>query len=203
MKSILLSVLLFPALLPAQNKIPEEKYRCIISADKEIYQPGESPKIVVEIKNNSAEPLFLAKALDGSDYQWRFPHAYFTITRIGDTSYRTKPAIRCGNVNDIRPADFADIPPGTTFNPYQVFYPTRTDNYYAFDNKLFNPDNFAQPGKYLIRFYYSTKENDFKKWRGRMYGREPDPAVYQEMLTLFAKVSRMEMVSNKLIIEVR
>lgn len=202
MRRILL-LLALPVQLLAQHKLPEEKYRCIISADKEIYQPGEIPRIIVEIKNNSTEPLLLAKALDGSDIKWRFPYAFFTIIKIADTSYTTHFPGRCGNLNDIRPDDFVEVKPHSTFYPYQVHYPTRPDNIYAFDYRFTDPVNFSRPGKYLVRFYYSTREDDFKKWRGRFYGREPDPIVYQEMLGLFAKVSKLEIESNKLIIEVK
>lgn len=202
MRRILL-LLALPVQLLAQHKLPEEKYLCIISADKEIYRPGEMPRFIVEIKNNSTEPLLLAKVLDGSDLKWRFPYAFFTITRIGDTSYTTQFPGRCGNLDDIRPDDFVEVKPNSTFYPYQVHFPTRPDNIYAYDYKFVDPVNFSQPGQYLVRFYYSTREDDFKNWRGRFYGREPDPVVYQNMLYLFSKRSKLELVSNKLIIEVQ
>jgi hypothetical protein len=203
MKTFYFLLLAFPLQLFAQKDgSGENDLRCIISADKQVYHHGEIPKIIVEIKNNSNEPVILVKELDGSENKWRFPHAYFTITKIGDTAYKTRFTGRCGNMNQIRPGDFVKVKPGSTFYPYYHFYPERPDNVYAHDFRLFDSANFSATGKYLIRFYYSTNEADFEKWKGRFSG-EPTEKQLKEMIALFAKVPKIELESNKLMIEVK
>ena len=54
----------------------------------------------------------------------------------------------------------------------------------------------------IITFFYSSMESDFSKWRGR-FGRAITDEEYQKMITLFPKITHMEILSNELTIEVK
>ncbi len=204
-KNTLLVLLMLPFNSFAQQNVSAKNntkaYSCIITSDKKNYLYGEVPKIIVAIKNNSNKPICLVNALDGSDVKWRFPHAYFAIAKVKDTTYQTKIYARCRNTNEITAKDFVELKPDSTFNPYKIHFPYRPDNIYAFDYKIMDTSNFSAPGKYLISFYYSTNEIDFSKWTGG-FSSKFGVGVYENMLKLFANVPKIEISSNVLEIDV-
>jgi hypothetical protein len=199
MKVIILILIIFPSCLFAQSG--KGLFSCSISSDKKIYRQGEIPKILVGITNDSNATVYLVKVSDGSELKWRYPYAYFEIFKIGDTAFKPKFYGRCGNVDDITTASFFEVQPHAIFNPYKIDFTDRPDNIYSYDFRMYDSGNFSAPGKYLIRFYYSTNETNFKKWRGRMY-KEPGKEDYETMIRLFSKVPKIELVSNDLIVEV-
>jgi hypothetical protein len=181
---------------------------CTIKPDKAVYKKGEVPRISIAIKNNTDSTIQLVKTMDGSEARWRYPYAYFKIELIGDTSYHVQPMIRCGNYDGIDSADFVQVKPGGSFDPYK----NQTSVYH--DYTISDKRNFERKGKYKITFYYSTNEPDFKKWVGRsdqswsLYDRSGNvnadkKAEYEKLLQLFAKVPLAELVSNELIIEIK
>jgi hypothetical protein len=190
--------------VPVKTGVSTTQYVCTIRSDKTIYHPGETPAITVEINNNSNEKAYLVRALDGSDIKRRFPYAYFTITKVGDTAYKTKMYGRCGNIDPITVADFVEVKPGALFNPFKRTIPyTDRENIFAYDIKLIDTANFSTPGKYVITFFYSTMESDFTKWGGH-YSSKMFYKDYKQMEALFfSDVARISLVSNELIIEVK
>jgi len=205
MKSILLILMILSLHVFAQKDIltANGQFNCVLTPDKESYNLGETPNITVEIKNNSKKPAYLVRALDGSECKWRFPYAYFTISKIGDTSYKTRSYGRCGNMDEINSRDFVEVKPRASFNPYRQTSPNSDgENIYAYDFKLKDKNNFLEPGKYLITFFYSTMETDFSKWRGRLAGALKDEE-YKKMVSLFSKVVHQEIRSNALTLEIK
>lgn len=189
---------------------------CSIKSDKLIYKArkikkGKVPIITVEIKNNTDSIVNLVKTLDGSNRRIRFPYAYFKIEIINDTAYRTQDYSYCGNYDGIDTNDFVKVLPGKTFSSYDNQTPVYAD-YTIYDRK-----NYVKKGKYKITFYYSTNEPDFKKWMGDPYAgqrkgwfdRKTGKVLpeykdkYSDLILLFNKVPKMELISNELIIEVK
>jgi hypothetical protein len=181
---------------------------CVIKSGKTTYKKGEVPHISIEIKNNTDSTIQLVKTLDGSEVRWRYPYAYFKIEMVNDTSYHPALVLRCGNYDGIDSDDFVEVKPGGSFDPYK----NQTSVYY--DYAISDKRNFERKGKYKITFYYSTNEPDFKKWIGnsdqswRLYDRSGNVIAskkpeYDQMVKLFSKVPKVELVSNELIIEIK
>jgi hypothetical protein len=188
---------------PVTTGVNATGYVCIITSNKIMYQRGETPAITVEIKNNTDSTAYFVKVLHGSDDKRRFPYAYFTITKVGDASYKTKTYLHCGHLNAIKVADFVKVKSGDSFNPFEITGANgEKEIMYAWDNKLRDTANFSAPGKYIITFFYSGMENNFAKWSARYR----DTMSYKDFLQMralfFVHVPQINIVSNELLIEV-
>src|SRR5205823_10991912 len=81
---------------------------CTIRADS-MCALGQSPKVNVEITNNTDNEIYLVGSLDSSDCEWRFPHCIFEV--IGpDGKSSVRELGRCGNMNPLREKDFVKVP---------------------------------------------------------------------------------------------
>lgn len=192
---------------PAKVSIGVGDITCTISSDSLFYQKGHAPKIKVKIKNNTENVIRLVKSLDGSGQRMRFPLVYFKIEKIGDTSYKVERYARCGNMNGLDTADFVTVNPGDIFNPYSL-----NQNGPFADYKINDGNNFIKTGKYKITFYYSTNEQDFKKWMGDSWYEEIDRRTgkpwkenfyYKRLHELFETVPQVDIVSNDLVVEIK
>ena len=180
---------------------------CLIESDNEVYKVGQVPNIIVKITNNSDSTILLVNSLDGSSHKMRFPHSFFKIEKLDDTTYKTKSYGRCGNMNSLQPSDFTEVKSGETFNPYSPDKKTFSDY------KIKDPSNFIKAGKYKITYYYSTNELDFKKWLGdgsfdyvdQKTGqlKTLDNEESRNLFSLFSKVPKVDIVSNTLTIDIK
>lgn len=161
-------------------------------------------KLKVEIKNNTDSTIQIVKILDGSDYSRRYPYAYFKVEKIGDTTYRQHKHSVCGNKDCINLTDFVELKSSDSCDIYNQSLP--------YDVTFTDANNFKK-GKYKIIFYYSTNEYDFKRWMGDSSWmwldkttkklKEDRKEEYEKLLALFAKVPKVSIVSNELIIEIK
>lgn len=202
--------LLTVAFLLLVQKSNGQTLSCIIKSDKTIYKKRETPKITLEIKNNSDSTIYLVKILDGSYRKTRFPYSYYKIEKLADTSYKARQIIGCGNEDGIDLTDFVEVKPNEKFDPYKDMSPPYTNILMEVND----PANFEKKGKYKITYFYSTNQTEFKKWMGFDMNRswfdwqtkeiKPDKKeTYNKLLLLFEKVPKVDLVSNDIIIEIK
>jgi hypothetical protein len=180
---------------------------CSLSTDRTTYKVGEAPRFTIRIRNGSDSTVQLVKMLDASDVQWRYPYSYYEVSRV-PSQQRVKAEagmVRCGNMDGISPTDFVAVAPGQEFSPYANQPAVYTD--------LFIPGarQFTKKGRYRIVYHYATDELDFRKWLGDLAGYWFDPRTgqiipsyheqYQQLLALFSKVPKVNLVSNELTLE--
>jgi hypothetical protein len=160
---------------------------CIVRAEKTCAL-GNAPQVSVRIVNRTSEDVLMVGSLDGSDIQRRYPYCYFQV--IGPDGKNTIHArsSSCGYLNPLRVKDFVKVPKGGQFDPYQGI-----DNYGFFSAHEIEPSTFDRPGDYRIRFIYCTAEKDLRKWHGKAGG---------ELEALFAKVPKVVLTSNEIVVRV-
>jgi hypothetical protein len=182
-------------------------FTCSLASDRATYKVGEAPQFTIRIRNGTDSTVQLVKMLDASDMQWRYPYSYYEVSRIPSRQQVKAGAgiIRCGNVDGISPTDFVAVAPGKEFSPYE--------NQSAVYTNLWVPGagHFSKKGRYRIVYHYATDELDFRKWLGDMAWSWFDPktgqinpshqAQYQQLMTLFSKVPKVNLVSNELTVE--
>lgn len=140
--------------------VPEEgEITCTISAEKTEYAVGESPEIKVTLHNKTGQEIVLVGSLDASDLGWRYPICDFKIE--GPPDHSVNGIGRCGNTNPLRLKDFITVPAGGKFDPYM-----KVDDYGFFATSDLMWHNFSIPGKYRIKFRYSTDSREMQKWNG-------------------------------------
>ncbi|MGL6076368.1 MAG: hypothetical protein ACRC8S_19620 [Fimbriiglobus sp.] len=133
----------------------------------------------------------LVGSLDASNCKWRYPHCYFEVTGP-DGKPVVRKIDRCPNMNRLRAKDFVKVPPSGAFNPYRP-----NEGYWFYPADLIAPDTFAVPGVYRVRFVYSAKSDDVKKWDNRQ-----TLAVDAEVMDLFRQVPKVEVRSDELLLTV-
>jgi hypothetical protein len=165
-----------------------EKLGCILTVEP-VSQVYRIPKITVVLTNRTDTDIYLVGSLDASDCRWRYPHCYFEV--IGPDG---KPALdpygRCGNMNTLEERDFVLVPPGGRFNPY---------GYAFFSAHQVSPYTFRVPGKYRIRFFYSSASEAIAEWAGD--GRH-SVAANRRLAELFRLVPKVEVASDEVVVEV-
>ena len=160
---------------------------CEISAKKTNYVVGESPAIEVRLRNKTNRTIRLVGCLDGSDLGWRFPHCVFEVD--GPPGHRGPGIGRCGNTNALRAEDFVDLRAGESLNPFM-----RIDDYGFFGSSALDFTHFMVPGKYTVRFRYSTNSSKILEWVGIAGPPAKDSAVAR----LFPEVAKFETTSNSI-----
>jgi hypothetical protein len=180
---------------------------CTLSADKASYKAGEVPRFTVRIRNERDSTIQFVKVLDGSDMQWRYPYSYYEVGKLaGRKSAKPKQVlIICGNMDGISATDFVATAPGQQFNPYQ----DQSAVYTA--AAMPSASDFSKRGRYRVVYHYATNEPDFRKWMGDMATEWFDwqtglisPSKkerYEQLETLFAKVPKLNLVSNELLLK--
>jgi len=169
-----------------------EPVGCTIKGDLTC-ESGKAPKITVSLTNQTDADIYLVGSLDASDCKWRYPHCYFEV--IGpDGKSAVRGISRCGFINTLRIKDFAKVPPGGTFDPYQ-----RIDDYGFFSAHQLSPDTFREPGVYRLRFVYCTASHVIGAWAGDG-GRAV--AADKEIVNLFKQVPKVEVRSNEFVLTV-
>ena len=146
---------------------------------------GSAPQLTVTLVNQTGEDIYLVGCLDGSYGKCRYPHCYFEVTGPDGQPIELEYRRRCANMNTLRWADFTEVSPGGTFDPCQRGF------FCAGPSAGF----FRVPGKYRVRFVYSTKGDDIRGWAGDdPWGEVPDDDT---MIALFGRVPRVEVRSNE------
>ncbi|MDB5200659.1 MAG: hypothetical protein JWQ27_68 [Ferruginibacter sp.] len=194
MKTLLFIAIILTTFTNQEGAKNSAEFRCQLMADKEVYKIGELPRLTVMIYNDSDSAVYLIGSLDGSDVKWRYPYCYFTIDKPRATKSNIQ---RCGNMNTIRSADFKQVKPGQSFNPYEGI-----DNYGFFpDYNTTNKETFTSAGNYKIQFHYSTNSLDITKFIGDpLTSRNSSDSL--KIHSLFHKVPKLELVSNEIAIKV-
>jgi hypothetical protein len=108
-------------------------------------------------------------------------------------------------MDGISTADFVATAPGQDFNPYK----DQSEVYTA--ASMPSAGDFSKKGHYRVVYHYATNEPDFRKWMGDMAATWFDwqtglisptkKEEYQQLVALFAKVPKVSLVSNELIVE--
>jgi hypothetical protein len=174
-----------PPLSP--NRVPKsEKLGCVLTVEP-ISQVYRIPEITVALTNLTGADIYLVGSLDASDLRFRYPHCYFEV--IGpDGKPASDDLSLCPNVNPLEQRDFVRVPPGGTFDPYH-----HGAGYLSFTARQISPYTFRAPGKYRIRFFYSTASEDIAEWAGD--GR-------QKLTELLRLVPKVEVASNEVVVDV-
>ena len=198
MKTLIVSiwtVLLLGCNTRAQN---EDHFECTLTTEQEEYLVGEVPKLTVAIINKSAKDVYLIGSLDASEEKWRSPFCYFTMEKPVVDSLPTLP--RCGNMNPLRKEDFVLVESGESFNPFVAI-----DGHGFFSSdKVSNPWNFRNAGRYKITFHYSTISTNIKDYLGDgVWTYRDDKKKYRELEELFENVPNVELTSNTVEIQVK
>jgi hypothetical protein len=136
----------------------DEGVNCMIRSEKAVYKKGEPIQIHVEITNRTSETIYLIKALDASEYCWRYPYAYFTVKKSASPFYKAELNSRCGNMDGLPKSHIVKLEPGQSFNPEEK------NNFYS--SVSFLEANLKHRGKYKIRYRYSTNCSDPEQWYG-------------------------------------
>jgi hypothetical protein len=168
---------------------PSRRLGCVIRGDRTCAL-GSAPRISVSLVNQFDSGIYLVGSLDASEWQWRYPHCYFEVTRPDG-----KPAhclvARCGSTNALRARDFVKVPRGGKFDPYQTI-----DDQGFFPAHDICPETFSAPGTYHVRFVYSTRNGDIRDWGG---GAVQSNAM---ILAKFKRVPKVDVKSNEIAITV-
>jgi hypothetical protein len=165
---------------------------CEINADATC-EVGKAPRVTVKLINRTRGEVMLIGSLDGSDYKMRYPHAYFEV--IGpDGKSAVKRLGRCGNTNPLTAKNIVKVPAGGSFNPYA---PVQGHGF--FGSTQLSGHNFDRPGKYRIRFVYSTEAPDDRHFGARPLSDRPMPAG---LVRLLKRVPRTTVTSNEVVVEV-
>jgi hypothetical protein len=99
----------------------------------------------------------------------------------------------CAWMNSLRVKDFAKVPPGGTFDPYQ-----RIDDEGFFDSpQICAPETFREAGVYRLRFVYSTNSADMKVWAGEAGDGGREVLASEQLANLFKQVPKLEIRSNE------
>lgn len=161
--------------------VASDELKCEITPRKERFVVGDRPVFNVNVYNVSRKMFYLVGAIDGSARQARFPHV--TLTIEGPDGGFVKPRLMwCGNINQLRLKDFTHIPPWGTFEPISPPYWAPTDATHG---------RFAKPGRYTVRFRYSSDAIDYADWVGRLNSHAP-----QSVIETLKKVPRVEIVCS-------
>jgi hypothetical protein len=152
---------------------------------------GKAPDVTIKITNHTGRAIYLCNSLDGSDSKMRFPHVYFeVIGPNGQSSVRGYG--RCGNTNPLRTQDFVKVAANATFNPI--------GDRKGFGAHQLRAQNFSEPGKYRIRFVYSTEAPALTHWDGTPRSGNPLAANLEAMIKTAPKVT---LRSNEIVVEVK
>ena len=180
-----------PTLSP--DRVPKsDTLGCVLTVEP-VSQVFRVPEITVVLTNQTGAYIYLVGSLDASDCRWRYPHCYFEV--IGPDGKPASGAIdRCGNVNELREGDFVRVPPSGKFDPYH-----KGTGYPFFITEQIKPYTFRVPGKYRIRFFYSTASEVFGDWAGG-WGR--GATASPRLIELLSLVPKVEVASNEVVVEV-
>jgi hypothetical protein len=166
---------------------------CQISAEATC-ELGKAPRVTVKLTNRTRGDLTLIGSLDGSDCKMRYPHAYFEV--IGpDGKSAVKGLGRCGNTNPLTVKDFVKVPSGGSFDPYAA----ANGQEFVASTQL-RAANFDRPGKYRIRFTYSTEAPYTSHFGATPRSNRPMPA---ELARLLKGVPKTTVTSNEIVVEVK
>ena len=153
---------------------------CRILLDKKSYRVGETPSIQVRMRNESDHEITLVMSTDGSGRGARYPHAEIEIFGP-EGGFQVPELMYCGTLNGLRTSDFESVRPGEEFDPFRGGWIPANVVYGA----------FAKPGRYTIRFRYSTDEPDIRGWMGSR-----GPRISKQRSDLFRTVPRFELVEE-------
>jgi hypothetical protein len=162
---------------------------CEISGDATCVQ-GNAPKITVRLTNRTGREVLLIGSLDGSDCKMRYPHAYFVVTGPGGGP-AVKGVGRCGNTNPLTEKCFAKVPAGGSFDPYGEGF---------FGAHQLSGQTFTEPGKYRIRFVYSTEPKHAADFGGTPRSETP---FTPEVAKMLERVPKATVTSNEIVVEVK
>ena len=166
-------------------------FECAISADRDTYRVGQTPKITVRITNKSAKEIVLVGALDGSALGWRAPQCNLEILDLKGKPVAPLPK-GCLNLKGLGTSDFVPVPPGEAFNPFgEGFFPP------AQIQPFFFP--IRKPGTYIVRFRYTTSPR-IEDYFGAERLRAAHTAT-PEIQRLFERVPKVDLKSNELILK--
>ena len=134
----------------------------ILKCDKEVYKNKDllswnywekCPRVNVNLYNRSNKPVWLVRALDGSEVRWRFPYCYFEVFDSKGNKVNKFSGGRCGNMNAIKRSDYVLVQPNEGFNPY--YGPFRLADF-----------DVIKPNNYKALFTYSTSSVNNSDWLG-------------------------------------
>lgn len=175
---------------PQSDSSPESALACSISTLPSV-QLGQVPKVRVEITNLATSAIQLPGSLDASDCRWRFPHCYFEVVGPDEKSSLFE-IPRCAMVSPLRAKDFIRLEGGKSLNPYGVI-----DAQGFFQASQLNHETFKRPGRYRIRFTYSTASHDLGE-----YAYDPAAPDRDEIIRRFAMVPHLKIQSNEILVDV-
>jgi hypothetical protein len=150
---------------------------------------GTYPTVRVTLANRSGRELLLVPSLDGSWWRLRYPHTYFEIIdEKGDT---VTPADGfCGTTSPLRVGDFRPIPHNGDLTLFER------------SGMLSLYDSLEHPGRYIIRFVYSTNTSDYDAW-GSFAPETEGGGTREKYVSLIARVPKVTVRSEPITLIVR
>jgi hypothetical protein len=140
--------------------------------------------VKIEVRNVSANALWIVGVLDGSEQGYRFPHYRPSIRSEQPVPPPEMEA--CGNLAPLRLQDF------TRLDPNQSFDPTVSDSGAAY-LPIYTFASFVAPapGTYQFQLKLSTRSDKDEDWLGR-----PGYPGESDVLARLEDVPRVEVESN-------
>jgi hypothetical protein len=140
--------------------------------------------VKIEVRNVSANGVWMIGVLDGSEQGYRFPHYRPSIT--SDRPVPPPEMEACGNLAPLRLQEFTHLDPNESFDP------TVSDSGAAY-LPLYTFANFVAPapGSYQFQLKLSTRSDNEEDWLGL-----PGYPGESEVLARLKDVPRVEVESN-------
>ena len=189
---VLLCILLISCESKERNgpSIGSEMFSFSVTSIDTIISLNRAPSLEVEITNKTVDSLLLVYALDGSHYEMRYPHIYYTIN-----GNKVRRWLRCGNNSCLKEDDLTLVPPGEKFNPFKAFQDGMP--FVSFSRR--HSRLFDSVGVYDIQFHYSTQTPDIYSFRGSVC---PKDIIAGRLKEKIMAVPRISLSSNILSIRV-
>jgi hypothetical protein len=130
---------------------------------------GRPVAVRPELRNESAEEVWVVGVLDGSETGTRYPH-WLPSIRLGDRIVAAPPAAEDPLVGPLRASDFRRLAPGEALEPGRLA-----------TFAIFAP---AEPGAYVYTLELSTESPRAEDWLGAF---NQDPSAVE----LVARVPRL------------
>lgn len=178
-----------PARGAARNAMINPPLIVRLSCPGAVGKVGQPVAVAVEVRNVSADALWVVGVLDGSEAGVRYPHYRPAISGPAPPEPEL---FDCGNVAPLRLEDFRRLPPGGGFDP------TRPTGGAAFvPLNAFVNFRVTLPGVYQFRLVLSTESADAGAWLG-MSGYPGE----EEVVARLSLVPRLRIESNVLSIDI-
>ena len=180
-------------ILELNKKYNQSDFELIISTDKQSYSEGETPKIELELINQSSDHVLFLPYSKG-----RLPITKIEIYK--DDTLLDLNFLQCAMIDDLNLNEFVKLSPGDSFDPSK-----KSNGFREVPIGI-----LKKKGRYKLKYFYSTQEDTLFFWLGREQGFELETLspekrtqTVQKYQELFNKMPYIELESDFVEFEVR